>query len=393
MGNYGNTLDRWYKRGALVVWPREQAFANRAETSPRWAMEELSRRARSGDVAGARAAARTLGPFWEDAARAQERVQAAAPVLFPRALQAAIDLQDAETARALLGPFHVESLRPAGAAAIAELTASHGEQWIQRLLAAWFGDSQPWSYAEGREEWLITLPALCGALHAAGTDGTVAARQALSLAWTWLRATATTWLGHGKRSQREKSLAGLGAPLAAILAAAELTSAADLAEEITDFALRQPHQVIPLLLATLRAAAALPPAALPEDARKGGGFTDIAAGCAARLRVLQGRPQRASDDWSIQVPPGGCTCELCGTLTAFLAHRARRVLEWPLRTDRRAHVHSRIDAAELPVTHVTRRRGSPYTLVLTKTERLFAAEREERAAGAASLEWLAANWL
>ncbi|WP_462188592.1 MULTISPECIES: 2OG-Fe(II) oxygenase [unclassified Frankia] len=34
MGNWGNTLDRWYHRAAVVVWPREQAFANRAETSP-----------------------------------------------------------------------------------------------------------------------------------------------------------------------------------------------------------------------------------------------------------------------------------------------------------------------------------------------------------------------
>jgi predicted 2-oxoglutarate/Fe(II)-dependent dioxygenase YbiX len=33
MGNYGNTLDRWYRRAALVVWPRDQAFANRAQAS------------------------------------------------------------------------------------------------------------------------------------------------------------------------------------------------------------------------------------------------------------------------------------------------------------------------------------------------------------------------
>ncbi len=72
MGNWGNTLDRWYKRGALLIWPREQAFANRAETSPAWAMDQLDARARSGDVAGARAAAGTLSSFWENAARAQE---------------------------------------------------------------------------------------------------------------------------------------------------------------------------------------------------------------------------------------------------------------------------------------------------------------------------------
>jgi hypothetical protein len=60
----------------------------------------------------------------------------------------------------------------------------------------------------------------------------------------------------------------------------------DLVEEITDFVLKQPHEVIPLLLATLRAAAALPLTMLPDEVRKGGGFADIAAGCAVRLRVL-----------------------------------------------------------------------------------------------------------
>jgi hypothetical protein len=34
MGNWGNTLDRWYHRAAVIIWPRGQAFANRAETSP-----------------------------------------------------------------------------------------------------------------------------------------------------------------------------------------------------------------------------------------------------------------------------------------------------------------------------------------------------------------------
>jgi hypothetical protein len=30
MGNYGNTMDRWYRRAAIVLWPRERSFAVRA---------------------------------------------------------------------------------------------------------------------------------------------------------------------------------------------------------------------------------------------------------------------------------------------------------------------------------------------------------------------------
>ncbi len=55
------------------------------------------------------------------------------------------------------------------------------------------------------------------------------------------------------------------------------------------------------------------------------------------------------------------------------------------------NVHSRIDAAELPVSHVTRRQGRPYTLVLNKTNALFAREQEARARDQADLEWLAAE--
>lgn len=41
MGNYGNTVDRWYKRPALLMWPRPLAFTNRAETSPAAALRAV----------------------------------------------------------------------------------------------------------------------------------------------------------------------------------------------------------------------------------------------------------------------------------------------------------------------------------------------------------------
>ena len=71
---------------------------------------------------------------------------------------------------------------------------------------------------------------------------------------------------------------------------------------------------------------------------------------------------------------------------------SRRTFEWPLAKDGRQHVHSRIDGAELPVTHVTRRQGRPYTLVLNKTDALFAREQEARARDQADLAWLTAEW-
>jgi hypothetical protein len=95
MGNWGNTLDRWYHRAAVIVWPRDQAFANRAETSPAWALDELAAVASAGDVPGARAAAATLAPFWNSAVRArtpEERGRISG--LFGKALRAANAVTD-----------------------------------------------------------------------------------------------------------------------------------------------------------------------------------------------------------------------------------------------------------------------------------------------------------
>ena len=79
-------------------------------------------------------------------------------------------------------------------------------------------------------------------------------------------------------------------------------------------------------------------------------------------------------------------CRLCGRLGEFLRDPVRRQIEWPLAKDQRAHNHRhRLD---LPVSHVTRRVGRPFTLVLTKTEALFLRETAGRARWNRELKWL-----
>jgi hypothetical protein len=53
------------------------------------------------------------------------------------------------------------------------------------------------------------------------------------------------------------------------------------------------------------------------------------------------------------------------------------------------HIHRILDGHELPVRHVTRRQGRPYTLVLTKTGEMFTRAARERAALEANVGWLA----
>jgi predicted 2-oxoglutarate/Fe(II)-dependent dioxygenase YbiX len=390
MGNWGNTLDRWYHRAAVVVWPREQAFANRAETSPAWALDELAAMVSAGDAAGAQAAAATLAPFWDGARRARiadERGRVSG--LFGKALRAADAVADAETAAMLLRPFRIESMTATHVNSFGKIAGGYGQQWTAELLRTWFGGDQPaWAYGGGQERprWVADwLPGLCEGLQATGGAGAVAARRILDLAWEWLRKDIATGLASSSPSYRGEKLGGLGRPLASVLSAAAAIGAADTRDAVSGHIRKLQDAVTALETSALRAAAELP----RDGAWANAGFGDLAADCAVRLRARLAGPQRSSGDWSIELPAGGCTCDLCGTLRVFLDDAKRRTFEWPLAKQSRQHVHSRIDAAELPVTHQTRRQGRPYTLVLNKTDALFAREQEARTRDETDLEWLA----
>ena len=380
MGNYGNTLDRWYRRAAVVVWPKNRSFANRAEASPAWAMGDLSAQTRAGDLDSARAAAATLAPFWAVAVRSQER---AGPLL-AKALPTAVGLEDADAALMLLRPFRIEHLRRPHMASFGELTRGYGEEWTGELLRAWLADRQVSGYVPGlsRSQWLTTLPELCDALPAKGRPGASTAHQLLELAWVALTTLINPALGSRSHIARERQLDGLGEPLAALIKAAADTDAVDLQDRIVAYGRQHGEALASCVIRALRAAAAVPTPTKRDDA-----FEQLATDQITRLRARLAQPTRGADDWSIELS-GGCSCELCGILRSFLADPARRMLEWPLAKDRRSHVHSRIDQAELPVSHLTRRQGSPFTLVLTKTTRLFEREAERRARDQADLDWL-----
>jgi hypothetical protein len=393
MGNWGNTLDRWYHRAAVIVWPREQAFANRAETSPAWALDEIAAMASAGDVPGARVAAATLAPFWETAlgGRTPED-RGRVWTIFGPALRAADVMADAPTAAMLLRPFHIEDLDHESVDSFGKIAGRYGQPWTAELVRTWFGGDQPaWAYGGGQERprWIADrLPGLCARLHASGRAGAAAAQRLVDLAWEWTAKAIGTGLASSSPSRRDEKLGDLGRPLASVLTAAAAIGAAGPRDTVTGHVRKQGNAVTALEMSALRAAADLP----RDGARGQDGFGDLAADCATRLRARLARPRRASGDWSIGLPAGGCTCELCGTLRAFLEDTTRRTFQWPLAKERRQHVHSRIDGAELPVTHVTRRQGRPYTLVLTKTDALFAREQEARARDETDLEWLSAQW-
>lgn len=104
-------------------------------------------------------------------------------------------------------------------------------------------------------------------------------------------------------------------------------------------------------------------------------------------------PPAPPEDWR-QIVEVACRCADCRTLKSFAEDPTRQSHRFSVRKDRRKHLHRQIQKYRLDMTHVTERKGRPYTLVCEKTR--WSYERqckayEERLAALAELATLASN--
>jgi len=373
MGNYGNTVDRWYHRAALVMWPRERDFVMRAKVSPSWAVKHLASRIKAGAMIEARLRVNQLLPFWSVTAS-----QETGSAFVLQLLTVSASLNDADLAFGLLSRLGQHRLRHRAAPALAALVERYGVSWAQRIFAAWSEcvryDAPP---------WLPVLPRLGKVLTASGKQGEALAPWLLSreAASFKKRYAGELRLPEGLRNERaDRHLDDL---LALLETAAEI-GAPDLRDDLLAF-LVAPETALPFMAA----------GALLQKVREGRapaavrslGLQPLYRHVVEMLEVVLAAKVRSSDDWSIE-PPSGCKCELCKELSAFLRDRARIEYAWPLAKEGRQHLHGILDRHGLPVTHMTIRRGRPQTLVLTKGTALFARDKASRARQNALLDWL-----
>jgi hypothetical protein len=115
--------------------------------------------------------------------------------------------------------------------------------------------------------------------------------------------------------------------------------------------------------------------------------------CIGELRAATEQLPEPPRDWQREAKLG-CNCEDCTSLKKFLADPAESVGRFPINKQRRQHLHGQIDRHRCDITHVTERKGSPQTLVCTKTQDSY--ERRHKQYGIdrgvlAELEKLAAR--
>jgi len=365
------TLDRWYHRAAVVIWPRSRHFqvlsgaGTEASIGGLEAMVKRLKRAKKAERDGLRRECLSFASAIIDSWKAsghrywREEPEGVDRNVFAKLL---VQLDDPD----LVHRFLVKVV-PADAAikldrSLAAFCTRHGWAGLEGELAAVLGAATAATVARNAE-LLRTLCAqrdknrerieVCRRL----SERSVEALEAVDR-----RRRDYDW--QVPRVDRGAVLGSLVTAMMAVGAEKPLSRLVDHALASDKYDLTDAH------LAAIFA--------LERQLAKRSADGAISRWIAACRRELEDRtaqaPQKPAD--YRRAARLSCKCADCRELAAFLADPDRREARFSLAKQRRRHLHGIIDRDRCDCTHVTERRGSPQTLVCTKTTESYTAARK-----------------
>ncbi len=382
-GNEGASFERSYHRAALVIWPKERFAGVLIQAGVGAALPHLAERLAAGDKAAA-AIAEQIIEAWEqpptpwayrslagEPSRAEMLrllTQLGNRALLKRFITSVVtgdfDGSEIETlakALALLGPKDTEKLLAAMVRENFRLFHRACVNLAGRLLHEL---GHPLN-----AEWRTALRGVATDMVQAlpsiqpSTDPYAAAN--------WQRVQKAKPVDAGIVAGLLEFLRAIGTDALCMDAAANIVAGTDVFD---------PGKVIVPALALLQ-----------ERERKGFAF-DAAAGrlwvhAAEFLLARSERPPASPTDWR-QAVTLSCKCEDCRGLQAFALDAQAQVARFKAAEHRRLHLEGQIRLHGLDMNCLTERKGSPRTLVCTKTRRTFQRQCEQHRADCASMNAL-----
>lgn len=378
MGNYGETLDYWYRRAALVLQTPQGFQASRFVTEFDAALEDATALARSGSAEVLAARLQAGWPVLLRRARdgdARQRLHAYAVL--------AAALPDAEQALELCRGFDWTQLRAEDTATLAELARRRGAPWLRRLLDAW---TQPerarrsWHWVEpDAAAWPQDLPGFAAAAQRAAwpPELLVHLQQACTAVWrAWNagQADATPAARQRLLPLRLRQAAALAIAAHGLPASPRTEALACWTAEVLAQPALYPLLQLPELLHGLPAAVA-----------RGGALQPLHTAVVRALQAALAQPQRSTGDQRLEGIAWQCRCEHCASVIAWAESSAGAPLTLPLAEPLREHVKEQLAHAAAPLRCETLRQGRPYKLVIHKPADLHARRQKQHVQWAQAL--------
>ena len=371
MGNYGETLDYWYRRAALVIQTPLAAEASRFTTDFDAALADalsLARKGRGDELSQRlQAAGKALRM------QCQERGRK----LLGRYAQLAAALPDAAQAHALCEGFEWPDLVPGDAAALACLARRWGTPWIKALLQAWTARSMAWRFNKWSDKpdddfapWPQPLADFVLKGGSAGLQAAVI-DDILDRCHAALVGADKSFAAHSpefRSATLERRLQTVGDFAAALQRSttAPQHRAALVLHVRAHPGLYPLRQLRPLLQAWPPEAAVLQP------------VQGLQAAVIQALQQALDEPALPAGDCSLRDIEWTCRCKDCDAVIAWAGSANGQSLALAMAEPRRQHVQSRLQETGVALDIETLKQGSPYKLVIRKPLDLAARRAAQR---------------
>jgi hypothetical protein len=382
MGNYGETLEYWYRRAALVLQTPLAAEVNRFVTDFNAALADalvLARNGRADELSQRlQPAARTLAARSRDQGRKLFRSYAALAVALP----------DAAHAQALCKGFIWTTFKPADAKALTGLSKRWGSAWMVGLLQEWANSRPSWldmstasAHPSGSTLWPRPLGEFVRACIRAGLEVEV-----IDAIWAQCLASVREHdVALRAQSPAERN-ASLGQRVGI---AAELVGALRLEPERTKKHsvellnhVRDHPALYPLLHLRPLVEALLTDRDAPVEA------IALTEAVVETLQRALARPDPLPDDFGLRDIEWVCRCADCRLAIDWALSSSAHPLALAMAEGRRSHLITKLRAADAPFGIDVVRKGSPHKLVISKPadlHRRYAARRKVWAEDLAAL--------
>jgi hypothetical protein len=355
-GNEGVSMDRWYRQGVIVIWPSDRTFEILAGEGPASALPELERRmARSKKrdaLADCRTFANEIVANWK-----REEVPKHGEPSYPQRMLKLIErLGDAQLAERFLCDVFPDDYDGSEGKDLVKVCGRFGwdtvAPWLQNFLAR----QEPEDYSTSVAQVVSICETLCCDPPELTKERRAVCRSLAEplerLIEQCDKRPVNDWrIDEGQRT-------GVVASVIRIFTAVNAT------EHLSRFIShvlkeRDRYDLHKVLIPDTKV--------LQSSVRERPAAARLLEHCLHELRAATAKPIEPPQDWARDADLA-CSCEDCRALSQFLRDPVARVGRFPLRKDRRQHLHRQIDHHGCDCTHLTERKGSPQTLVCTKTQ-------------------------
>jgi hypothetical protein len=360
MGNYGNTVDYWYRRAAVVLWPAfdevAMGFKLNYDSAFRNLMKSIERPGNEKNV---------LNIIKRVDKSLYGRSHQSKASDFKLFASIALYIQDQEVAKSILSKFSLSVFEEDNIKEFVQLQSLYGVSWCLELLDLWKSKNSGYYSRDSIKE---DFDKVIRKLLSQGTDKKIALyllenqiNNRIEDNKSTLRATPVEI----KRSMADR-----------ITALKQLINVCDVLQDeqttqklmnyvISNTGLYPEHDLGNMIIKAQTSTENNPPSC----------YVLLRNHVAKGMRAELDTGLRDPNDWSIEARLA-CTCDLCKAAKAFLKSKTDSTKIWPIVMSNREHVMDHLERLGLPVKLSVEKRGSPHKLVIVKSDKLYEISKE-----------------